>query len=83
MDEGSNRIVLLHEIKNFVGKIDVFLNIMTMSTDLAISNSISSFVPKYWLNLQVLVAILMNFVDKDGTTKMYIPFHPWLLQFHW
>ena len=20
----------------------------------------------------------MNFVDKDGTTKMYIPIHPWL-----
>ena len=43
---------------------------MTISTDLAISNSMSSVVPKYWLNWQILVAILMNFVDKDGTTKV-------------
>ena len=50
---------------------------MTISAHLAISNSMSSFVPKYWLNWQILVAILMNFVDKDGTTKVYIPVHPW------
>ena len=50
---------------------------MTISTHLAISNSMSSFVPKYWLNWQILVAILMNFADKDGTTKVYIPVHPW------
>ena len=29
---------------------------MAISTDLAISNSMSSFVPKYWLNWQILVA---------------------------
>ena len=45
---------------------------MTISTDLAISNSMSSFVPKYWLNWQIMVVILMNFVDKDGTIKVYI-----------
>ena len=50
---------------------------MTISTHLAIANNMSSFVPKYWLNWQILVAILMNFVDKDGTTKVYIPVHPW------
>ena len=43
---------------------------MTISTDLAISNSMSSFVPKYWLNWQTLVAS-MNFIDKGGTTKVY------------
>ena len=46
---------------------------MTISIDLAVSNSMSCFVPKYWLKLQILVAILMNFVDKGGTTKRYIP----------
>ena len=49
---------------------------MTISTDLAISNSMSSFVPKYWLNWPILVAILMNFVDKDGASKVNIPVHP-------
>ena len=48
---------------------------MTILTDLAIPNSMSSFVPTYWLNLQILVAMLMNLVDKDGTTKVYIPVH--------
>ena len=52
---------------------------MTISTDLAVSNSMSSFVPDYWLNWQILVVILMNFVDKDGTTKVYIPVHLCLL----
>ena len=42
---------------------------MTISTDLAILNSMSSFVPNYSLNRQILVATLMNFLDKDGTTK--------------
>ena len=46
---------------------------MTIST---ISNSMSSFVPKYWLNWQILVAVLVNFVDRDGITKVYIPVHP-------
>ena len=50
--------------------------IMTISTDIAISDSMSSFVPKYWLNLQILVAILINFVDKDRTTKISKPVHP-------
>ena len=31
---------------------------MTISTHLAISKSMSSFVPKYWLNWQILVAFL-------------------------
>ena len=50
---------------------------MTISTDLGISNSMSSFVPKYWLNWQILVAILINFVDKDRTSKVHIPVHLW------
>ena len=45
---------------------------------MAISNSMSSFVPKYWLKWQILVAILMDFVDKHETTKVYIPVHPCL-----
>ena len=45
---------------------------MTILTDLAISNSMSSFVPKYWLNWQILVAIFTNFVDKDEATKVYM-----------
>ena len=54
----------------------VFPKIMTILTDLAVSNSISSFVPKYWLNWQILMIIcVMNFVHKDGTTKMCIPVH--------
>ena len=51
---------------------------MTISTDLSISNSMSSFVPKYWLNWQILWLFLMNFVDKDGTSKVYLPVHPWM-----
>ena len=43
---------------------------MTMSTDSTILNSISSFVPGYWLNWQILEDILMNFSDKDGTIKV-------------
>ena len=39
----------------------VFLKIMTISTDLAISDSISSFVPKYWLNWHILMAICNEF----------------------
>ena len=45
---------------------------------MAISNSMSSFVLTYWLKGQIQFAILMNFVDKDGTTKVYIPVHPWM-----
>ena len=37
----------------------------------------SSFVTKFWLNWQILVTFLMNFIDKDRTTKVYIPVHPW------
>ena len=39
----------------------VLPKIMTILTDLAISNSMSSFVPKYWLNWQILVAIFNEF----------------------
>ena len=39
----------------------MFPKIMTILTDLAISNSMSSFVPKYWLNWQILVAICNEF----------------------
>ena len=52
---------------------------MTIQTHLAILNIMSSFVPKYWLNWQILVLFLINFADKDGTTKVYIPVHPWKL----
>ena len=54
---------------------------MTISYDLTISNSISSFVPKYGLNWKILVTILMNFVDKNMTTstKVYVLVHPWNL----
>ena len=53
VDKGGNRIAFLREIKNFFrerggggrGKIAVFPKIMTI--DLTISNSMSSFVPKY------------------------------------
>ena len=34
---------------------------MTISTDFAIINSMLSFVPKYWMNWQILVAILNEF----------------------
>ena len=34
---------------------------MTISTHLAVSNSMSSFVPKYWINWQILVAIFNEF----------------------
>ena len=44
---------------------------MTISTDFVISKSMSSFVPKYWLNWQILVAILMNLVDEDGNTNIH------------
>ena len=47
-DKGSNHILVLHEIKNLRAKV------MTVSTDWAILNSKSSFVPKYWLNWQIL-----------------------------
>ena len=51
---------------------------MTISADLAISNSILSFVPKYWLNWQILVAISNEFRSQRwGLTEVYIPVHPW------
>ena len=58
--KGSKKIVFLHEIKNFKGKIAAFPKIMTISTDLAISN-MSSFVPKYCVNWQNLVPIFNQF----------------------
>ena len=61
MDKDSNRIVFFARDQEFQGKIAVFLKIMTISTDLAISNSMSSFVPKYRLNWQILVTILNKF----------------------
>ena len=39
----------------------VFPKIMTIFTDMAISNTMSTFVPKYWLNWQILVAIFNQF----------------------
>ena len=50
---------------------------MIISIDLALSDSMSSFVPKYWQIWQTLVAIfnLMTFGDKNGTTKVYMPVH--------
>ena len=55
--KGSNMIMFLYEIKNFKVK-RCFPEIITISNDLVISKSMSSFVPKYWLNWQILVAIL-------------------------
>ena len=55
----------------------VFPKIITISTDLAISNSMSSFVPKYWLTGKFWWPFLLNFEDKDGTTKVYILVNPW------
>ena len=43
---------------------------MTILTDLAISNNGKT--GKFWW------LFLMNYVDRDGTTKVYIPVHPWL-----
>ena len=40
----------------------IFAKIMTISTDLAILDSISSFVPKLWLNWQILLAIFNEFL---------------------
>ena len=48
---------------------------MTISTDLAISNNMSRFVPKCLLNWQILVDFSMNFVDKDRATKVYVSVH--------
>ena len=67
--------MFLHEIKNFRVKIAVFPKTMTISTDLAILNNMSNFVPKYSQNWQILVAICNEFRDKDGTTKIYILVH--------
>ena len=61
VDKGSNTIVFVQEIKNFGGEIAVFPKIMTISTHLAISNNMSSFVPKYWLNWKILVAVFNEF----------------------
>ena len=47
--------------QEFYGKIAVFPKIMIISTDLPISKGMSSFVPKYWLNWQILVAIFNEF----------------------
>ena len=57
VDKGNSRRVFLHEIKNFRVKRLFFPKIMTISTDLAISNNMSSFVLKYWPNCQILLAI--------------------------
>ena len=59
-DKDSNTTVFVHKIKNFRVK-SCFPKIMTISTHLAISNSMTSFVPKYWLNRQILVAIFNEF----------------------
>ena len=58
VNKGSNKTVFLHDIKNFRANIAVFPGIMTISTDLAILNSMLRFVLKYWLNWKILVAIV-------------------------
>ena len=63
-----------------LGSNSCFPKIITISTDLAISSSMSSFVPKLWLKWQILVAIFYEFVNKDGITKVYIPVHPGLVR---
>ena len=62
-------------INNFRVKITVFPKIMTILTDLAISNSMSSFVPKYWLNWQILVAMSDEF-RRQRFTRNRIRFLP-------
>ena len=62
VDKGSNSVLLLHEIKNFKGKMAISSKIMATPTNWAISNSMSSFVPAYWLNLQILLAIFNEFL---------------------
>ena len=56
----------------FCGSLNVYASFDSpgISTNLVILYSMSSFVPKYWLNWQILLAILVNFIDKDGTTKV-------------
>ena len=61
MDKSSNSVLFMQECS---GKIAVFSEIMTISTDLAILNVMSSFVLKYWLHFQILVAILNDFFRK-------------------
>ena len=56
--------------QQFWGKITVLPKIVTISTNLAISNNMSSFVPKYWLNWQFWWLFLMNVAEKDGTIKV-------------
>ena len=51
---------------------------MNISTEFAIANSMSSFVPKYWLNWQILVAIFNEFHRQRWDHKVYIPVHPWI-----
>ena len=68
-------MVFLREIKNFRVKWLFFLRL----TDLAISDSMSSFVGTDWLNWQILVAIFNEFRSQKENTKVYIPVHPWRL----
>ena len=67
MNKGSNSILFFCMKSRLLGKIAGFRRIITVSTGLAISN-MSSFVPKYYLNWQIMVAILKEFLSKDGTT---------------
>ena len=60
MDKGSNAILFLYEINNF-SEIGVFAKILTISTDLAISDSRLSFVPECWLNWDSLDTIFNEF----------------------
>ena len=71
-----------HEIKSFREK---YLSppppppkIMTISTGLAISNSMSSFVPNIEQTGKLWWLSVSNVVDKYWTTEMYIPVHSWL-----
>ena len=43
---------------------------MTISTDLAILNSMSIFVTKDWLNWKIMVAIFFEYLDRYKTTKV-------------
>ena len=60
------KFMLTNVAKNSVsvwnlGSNSCFPKIITISTDLAISSSMSSFVPKLWLKWQILVAIFYEF----------------------
>ena len=76
MDKGSKRIVISHEVKNFRAKWLFFLELSLFQLTWPFEAA------RQALSLNILQTgrfcwlFLMNFVDKNGTTKVYIPIHP-------